>query len=164
MSKHPGLLPRVSVNPAGTSRIRWYSMKDVLYENTISHENHFLNHYMLFGLKKKSVVNFLSKLTARNRLCLKNNQFKSEWRTEKSKFFQNRLRFVTCQWKGLCWGLVGLDGWNVIFDSRICGWLSPHEGTNQTADFFNVLSCSTDLSGFGFDDGEVGYARFHLGG
>lgn len=35
-------------------------MKDVLYENTISHENHFLNHYILFGLKKKSVVNFLS--------------------------------------------------------------------------------------------------------
>lgn len=33
----------------------------VLYDSTISHENYFLNHYILFGLKRKSVVNFLNK-------------------------------------------------------------------------------------------------------
>lgn len=71
---------------------------------------------------------------------LKNNQLNQNGELRKGSFFQNRLYLAPCLWKDQPhWGSLGLGGWNVIFDSRICGWLLLHEGTNQTAGFFQCV-------------------------
>lgn len=56
------------------------------------------------------MVNFLNKQQQKQIVLKKTIHLNQNGELRKGEFFQNRLQFVTCLLKGLCWELVGF-GW-----------------------------------------------------